>query len=156
MLKKPAKKSAATSQPGHFAIVASQYNQRYVDALLRYARAELKAASVSSIQVVRVPGAFEIPVVASALARNHLPRLSAILCFGVVFQGETTHAQHISDAVSHALAKLQVDSLIPVIHGVYHFQNEEQARVRCLSKTHSRGIEIARTALSMANVMQSL
>ena len=63
----------------HFAIVASEYNTRYVDALLRNAQAELKAAGAKRIKVVRVPGAFEIPVVAAALARSHLPRLSAIL-----------------------------------------------------------------------------
>jgi len=141
---------------GHYAIVASQYNAKYVDGLLRNAQRELRAAGVQGTKVVRVPGAFEIPVVAAALARSHLPRLSAILCLGVVLQGETSHARLIGEAVSQALARLQVEHLIPVIHGVYHFDHEEQARVRCLGKTHNRGIELARTALAMAATMRAL
>jgi len=140
----------------HFAIVASEYNARYVDALLRNAKAELKAAGIRRIKVIRVPGAFEIPVVAAVLARSHLPRLSAILCLGVIFQGETSHAQHIGEAVTQALARLQLDQHIPVIHGVYHFNNESQARVRCLGRKHNRGTELARTALAMAQVMRAL
>ena len=155
MLKKTSGKKVRDSG-GHFAIVASEYNARYVDALLKSAQAELKGAGVKRIKIVRVPGAFEVPVVAAALARSHLPRLSAILCLGVIFQGETSHAQHIGEAVSHALARLQVDQHIPVIHGVYHFDNESQARARCLGKKHNRGIELARTALAMAQVMRSL
>jgi 6,7-dimethyl-8-ribityllumazine synthase len=120
---------------------------------VRNAQAELKAAGVRHIRVVRVPGAFEIPVVAAALAQSHLPRLSAILCLGVILQGETSHAQHIGEAVSHALARLQVALLIPVIHGVYHFNDKSQAQVRCLG---NRGIELARTALAMARVMRNL
>jgi 6,7-dimethyl-8-ribityllumazine synthase len=155
MLKKISGKSVRAERD-HFAIIASEYNARYVDALLRNAKTELKALGAKSIKVVRVPGAFEIPVVAAALARSHLPRLSAILCLGVVFQGETSHAQHIGEAVSQALARLQVDQNIPVIHGVYHFNNESQARVRCLGKKHNRGIELARTALAMTRVMRGL
>ncbi len=141
---------------GHFAIVASRYNRRYVDALLRNARRTLAAAGVRHVKVVRVPGAFEIPVVVAKLAQSHLPRLSAILCLGVIFQGETAHARHIGDAVSHALARLQTAHLIPVVHGVYLFGNEAQARVRCLGKEHNRGTEVARTALEMAEVIRAL
>ena len=156
MLKRTGGKATRSGGGEHYAIVASEYNARYVDALLRNAQTELKAAGVRHIKVVRVPGAFEIPVIAAALAQSHLPRLSAIICLGVVFQGETSHAQHISEAVSHALARLQLSQVIPVIHGVYHFYNESQARVRCLSKSHNRGIEVARTALAMARVMRTL
>jgi 6,7-dimethyl-8-ribityllumazine synthase len=141
---------------GRFAIVASCYNRRYVDALLRAAGRELRRGGADSIEVVRVPGAFEIPVVAAKLARERLPRLSAILCLGVILQGETSHARHIGDAVSHALAQLQIECRLPVIHGVYLFENEEQARVRCLGRTHNRGLEVARTALQMARVIARL
>ena len=155
MLKKTSGKSVRGGG-GHFAIVASQYNARYVDALVRQAQSELKSAGVRHIKVVRVPGAFEIPVVVAALARSHLPRLSAILCLGVIFQGETSHAQHIGEAVSQALARLAVDLQIPVVHGVYHFNHEAQAQVRCLGKQHNRGVEVARTALAMAQVMRGV
>jgi 6,7-dimethyl-8-ribityllumazine synthase len=136
--------------------VASRYNARYVDALLRAARKELARAGAQRVQVVRVPGAFEIPAVAAALAAAPERRLSAILCLGVIFQGETTHARHIGDAVSHALVELQIRHRLPVIHGVYLFDDEVQARVRCLGAKHNRGIEVARTALEMARVMAGL
>jgi 6,7-dimethyl-8-ribityllumazine synthase len=138
---------------GRFAIVASRYNARYVGALLRSAKAELKAGGANAIEVLRVPGAFEIPAVAAALAGSAKPPFSAILCFGVIFQGETSHARQIGDAVSHALVELQIRHQLPVIHGVYLFDNEEQARVRCLGREHNRGIEAARTALEMARLM---
>jgi 6,7-dimethyl-8-ribityllumazine synthase len=138
---------------GHYAIVASRYNARYVDALLRAARRELSSGGAQSIEVVRVPGAFEIPAVAAALACSSSPRFSAIVCLGVIFQGETTHARHIGDAVSHALVELQIRHRLPVIHGVYLFNDEAQAKVRCLGAKHNRGMEAARTALEMARVM---
>jgi 6,7-dimethyl-8-ribityllumazine synthase len=143
---------------GSFVIVASQYNARYVNAMLAAAKAELKRAG-TSVQVIRVPGAFEIPAVASKLASresDRAARLSAIICFGVVFQGETSHAQHISWGVTHALAQIQVQYKIPVIHGVFLFEKEEHARVRCLGRKHNRGTEAAHTALEMARVMEQL
>ena len=141
---------------GRFAIVASRYNDRYVAALLRTAKAELKAGGADAIEVFRVPGAFEIPAVAATLAEEAEPRYSAILCFGVIFQGETSHARQIGDAVSHALVELQIHHRLPVIHGVYLFDNEEQAKVRCLGREHNRGLEAARTALEMAQLMSRL
>lgn len=140
---------------GTFAIVASRYNARYVDALLRAAKAELWRAEVSRIQIIRVPGAYEIPLVAKRLART-LPGLSAILCLGVVLRGETAHATHIGDTVSRALMEIQLAYEIPVIHEVLVLENEEQARVRCLVPEHNRGTEAARTALAMVHVLKSL
>jgi 6,7-dimethyl-8-ribityllumazine synthase len=151
-----------------FAIVASQYNTRYVDAMLRAAMTELKQAGVKNAQVVRVPGAYEIPVVASRLAsdascithhasqsRQHAP-LSAIICLGVILRGETSHAAHIGEAVSQALMHIQLQYGVPIIHEVLLLENEEQARVRCLGKKHNRGTEAAQTALAMAKVMREL
>ena len=135
------------------AIVASRYNAKYVDAMLRSAVAELKKAR-AKIKVIRVPGAFEIPAVASALARSN--QVDAIICLGVIFQGQTSHAQHIGWGVTHALAQIQVQHAIPVIHGVFVFEKEEHARVRCLGRTHTRGREAALTALQMTAVMDGL
>jgi 6,7-dimethyl-8-ribityllumazine synthase len=153
MLKK-VKTNSAGKPGGRFAIVASSYNARYVDAMLRAAKRELKQAGAVT-KVVRVPGAYEIPVVAARWARE-VPTFDAIICLGVIFQGETAHAQHIGDAVSQALMQIQMDWELPVIHCVQLFGNEAQAKVRCLGRTHNRGREAAQTALSMAAVMQRI
>jgi len=140
---------------GTFAIVASRYNAEFVDAMLRAARAELLNAG-AKVRIVRVPGAFEIPAAAARLAQRESSRYSAIICLGVIFQGETSHAQHIGWGVTHALAQIQVLHKIPVIHGVFVFEKQKHARVRCLGKKHNRGTEAAQTALEMARVMKSL
>jgi 6,7-dimethyl-8-ribityllumazine synthase len=143
------------SRGGNFAIVASRYNTRYVDAMLRAAQNELKRAG-AKVQVVRVPGAYEIPVVVTKLARASSPQFSAIICLGVILRGATTHAQHIGEAVSNALMQIQITHKVPVIHEVLLLENEEQAKERCLSRTHNRGAEAALTALEMARVMTGL
>lgn len=146
---------------GTFALVASNYNARYVNGMLQAARAELKRAGVTAIRLVRVPGAYEIPVVAASLARSSAlagpsARLEAIICLGVILRGETTHAAHIGEAVSRALMEIQISGRVPVIHEVLLLENVEQARARCLGTTHNRGREAAQTALAMAKVMRGL
>jgi 6,7-dimethyl-8-ribityllumazine synthase len=150
---KPVKTKTRRPSGGTFAIVASRYNAEYVDAMLHAAKKELASAR-AKVRVVRVPGAFEIPAVAAKLA--HAGRYSAIICLGVIFQGETSHAQHIGWGVTHALAQIQLQYRMPVIHGVFLFEKKEHARVRCLGKKHNRGTETAQTALEMARVMAGL
>jgi 6,7-dimethyl-8-ribityllumazine synthase len=152
MLKKVQKQNVR-ADGGKFAIVASRYNAEYVDAMLHAARETLLAVG-AHVRIVRVPGAFEIPAAAAKLA--HKPRYSAIICLGVIFQGETSHAEHIGKGVTHALAQIQILQKIPVIHGVFVFEKVKQAKVRCLSTKHNRGTEAAQTALEMARVMKSL
>jgi 6,7-dimethyl-8-ribityllumazine synthase len=155
MLKKATKARANRAAGKRVAIVASRYNARYVNSMLRAAQAELARAKVAA-EVVRVPGAFEIPAVASALARRLAKPVDAILCLGVILRGETTHAEHIGQAVSGALAQIQIRHSLPVIHEVLLLENKEQARKRCLDARHNRGIEAARTAIEMTRVMRRL
>jgi 6,7-dimethyl-8-ribityllumazine synthase len=152
MLKKVTTKKIG-SRGVKFAIVASHYNAEYVDAMLHAARETLLAAG-AHVRIVRVPGAFEIPAAAARLA--HIKRYAAVICLGVIFQGETSHAQHVGWGVTHALAQIQVRDRIPVIHGVFVFEKVKHARVRCLGKKHNRGTEAAQTALEMARVMKNL
>ena len=153
MLKKASKTKPSAVAGTRVAIVASRYNARYVNSMLRAAKAELAKAKVAA-EVVRVPGAFEIPAVASALARRLTNPIDAILCLGVILRGETTHAENIGQAVTGALAQLQVEHSLPVIHEVLLLENVQQARERCLDARHNRGIEAARTAIEMTRVMR--
>ena len=154
MLQKTSRKTKGTG--GRYAIVASKYNGRYVDAMLRTAKAELECAKAEKIQIVRVPGAFEIPVVVAKLAQTASPPLSGIICLGVILRGATTHAQHIGEAVSDALAQIQIHTGIPIIHEVLLLENEQQAKERCLGEKYNRGAEAALTAIEMAQVMKNL
>lgn len=155
-------KRHATRKPGKqtFAIVASRYNQRYVDAMVSEAQKVLRNHAAKA-QLVRVPGAFEIPVAAARLARKAVAAKSkstvaGIICLGVVLRGETVHAAHVGEAVSRALMEIQIRYEIPVIHEVLLLENEKQAQARCLGRKFNRGAEAAETALAMAEVMAGL
>jgi 6,7-dimethyl-8-ribityllumazine synthase len=151
LTKVPAKRAAASGQT--IALVASRYNARYVDAMLRAARVELKAAGVARVRVLRVPGAFEIPLIAATLARA-AERPDAIICLGVILRGETVHAAHIGENVSRVLMDLQLETGVPMIHEVLLLENCAQAEVRCRSREHNRGREAAQTAMAMAALMR--
>jgi 6,7-dimethyl-8-ribityllumazine synthase len=147
------RKQKTRATDGSFVIVASTYNARYVDAMLRAAQTEIRRAG-GKVRVVRVPGAYEIPVVVARVARTR--QADGIICLGVILRGATTHAQHIGEAVSNALALIQIQHEVPVIHEVLLLENEQQARERCLDKKHNRGTEAAQTALAMAQIMSRL
>lgn len=152
----PIKKKTVREIHGTFAIIASCYNARYVDAMLRAAKTTLSKAGARA-RVIRVPGAYEIPVVAAKLARSSEDEdLAAIICLGVILRGETVHAAHIGEAVSHALMRIQLDYVVPVIHEVLLLENEAQAKKRCLDAKHNRGTEAAQTAIEMAHVMAGI
>lgn len=153
MLKKISKASAGAGG-GRYAIVAARYNPKYTDALTRFAKAELQSLGAEHVRVIRVPGAFETPVVAARLARARV--VDAVICFGAILRGATTHADHIAIGVTNALAQLQIDSGVPIIHGVLLFENESQAADRCLEPESNRGIEAARTAAAMVAVCRDL
>ncbi len=148
---------------GRFIIIASKYNARYVDAMVKSAQAVFKRAGAVDVKTIRVPGAFEIPTVAARLANNNITgnsslggEIAGIICLGVILRGQTVHAEHIGRAVTDALMSIQLRYEIPVIHEVLLLENEEQARVRCMWQEFNRGTEAAQTALEMARVMKGL
>jgi 6,7-dimethyl-8-ribityllumazine synthase len=161
MLRRNLRGSKGSPVKGAFAIIASQYNARYVDSMVQGAEQELRRAKSRRIDIFRVPGAFEIPIVAARLARlsqraSSKAAYDAIICLGVIFRGETAHADHIGREVSRALMDIQTAREIPLIHEVLLLENEQQAKVRCLDKKHNRGTEAAQTALAMAKLMPRL
>jgi 6,7-dimethyl-8-ribityllumazine synthase len=138
-----------------FAIVASQFNPQYVQGLVDHAAEELRElAPGAAISIHRVPGSFEIPVVVRELARKK--KSNAMIACGVIMRGETSHAKNLSRSVTDALQRIAVDYGVPVINVVLSFDNEDQARERCLQNSINRGSEAARTAVEMANVMSEL
>jgi 6,7-dimethyl-8-ribityllumazine synthase len=138
-----------------FCIVASQFNARYVQGLVDHATNELRAiAPEATICLYRVPGAFEIPVVVRELASRQVG--DAIIACGVILQGETNHAQNLSRSITDALQRIAVQEAVPVINVVLSFDNEDQARARCLENKINRGTEAARAAVEIANVLSEL
>ena len=138
-----------------FQIVASQFNAQYVQGLVDHAAEELKElAQGAAISIHRVPGSFEIPVVVRELARKK--RADAIIACGVIMQGETNHAKNLSSSVTDALQRIAVEYGVPVINVVLSFDNEDQARDRCLENRINRGTEGARAAVEIASVMSKL
>jgi 6,7-dimethyl-8-ribityllumazine synthase len=137
------------------AVVASEYNRRHVDGLVDGALRVLKESGVE-VEVVRVPGAFEIPVTVETLLRGRRPKVSAILALGVIIRGETAHADLVGGAVTQALMEISVRHRIPVIHEVLLVANQKQAEVRCLDPRYNRGGEAATTALSMTRTLGRL
>jgi 6,7-dimethyl-8-ribityllumazine synthase len=138
-----------------FCIVASRFNTQYVDGLVDHAAAELRAlAPKGAILVHRVPGAFEIPVVVREVASRQ--GADAIIACGVILQGETNHAQNLSRSVTDALQCIAIENSVPVINVVLSFDNEAQARARCLENKINRGTEAARAAVEIADVLADI
>ncbi len=128
---------------------------QYVDGLVDHATEELRTlAPDAAISLHRVPGAFEIPVVVRELASRQ--SADAVIACGVILQGETNHAKNLSRSVTDALQRIAVEHGVPVINVVLSFDNEDQARERCLGKKINRGTEAARAAVEIANVLSEL
>ncbi|MCX6981296.1 MAG: 6,7-dimethyl-8-ribityllumazine synthase [Verrucomicrobia bacterium] len=138
-----------------FAVVASIYNSEFVDGLVAAAREELAAiAPGSAVEVHRVPGSFEIPLGVQFVAERR--NVDAIFAFGLLWQGETSHADLIATSVTKALLDISLRMKLPVLHEVIVAQTEEQARERCLGTTINRGTEAARAAVRMLQTIESI
>ena len=155
MLKKPSRSPVRKSSV-RIAIITSAYNAKYVDGMLDAALLTLTNAGIQEVELVRVPGAFEIPVVTAKIAQRKRQRPGVIICLGVILRGKTTHADHIGQTVSHLLGQIAVKTGVPVIHEVLLLENEAQAKTRCMSKETNRGNEAAHAALSMAELIPKI
>ena len=155
MLQKTTRKTTP-QKAARIAIVASVYNAEYVDSMIDAALETLAGSGVDDVELIRVPGAFEIPVVAAKLAQRKRRRPEAVLCLGVILRGKTTHAEHIGQSVTHSLAQIATDTTVPIIHEVLLLENKAQAKERCLSPKTNRGFEAAHTALIMAGLIQEI
>lgn len=138
-----------------FAIVASQFNPDYVKGLVDSARKELETlAPKCTITQYEVPGAFEIPVVAQEVAAKG--NIDAIIALGVIIRGETAHADLLGRSVTESLQSIALRFRVPVIHEVLLVDNEAQARTRTLGETQNRGLDAARAALQVSEVMDEV
>ena len=136
-------------------MVASIYNPEFVDGLVNGASEELAViAPGSTIEVHRVPGSFEIPLGVQALAERG--NVDAVFAFGLLWQGETSHADLIATAVTNALLDISLRLKVPVLHEVIVAQTEEQARERCLGTKMNRGTEAARAAVRMLQTLDAI
>jgi 6,7-dimethyl-8-ribityllumazine synthase len=142
-----------TNAPGRFAIVVSRYNDTITSKLLAGALETLRANGVAddAIDVAWVPGAFEIPLAAQAMADTE--KYAAVLCLGAVIRGDTTHDQHINRAVSLAIMKIGLKRRLPVIFGLLTCDNLEQAIHRAGGQHGNKGVECAEAALRMVNLL---
>src|SRR4030095_14578787 len=138
-----------------FHIIASRFNTQFVDGLIDHATRELRAlAPDATISLQRVPGSFEIPVVVREFAIQD--EADAIIASGAILQGETNHAQNLSRSVTDALQHIAIEHGVPVINVVLSFDNENQARARCLENKMNRGTEAGRAAVEISNVLTDL
>lgn len=144
------------ARPFRFGIVVSKYNEFVTSRLLAGAVEVLTKAGASdeAIEVTRVPGAFEIPLVARRMARSG--RFDAVICLGAVIRGETSHFEYISAEASRGIAQAAWESDLPVIFGVLTTETVEQALERAGAPERNKGAEAARTAIEMANLMKQL
>lgn len=130
------------------AIVASEYNPDLVEGLISHAKKEFGTIlPEGAVQLFRVPGAFEIPLLVQEVAERG--GYSAIVALGVIIQGETQHARLIAEAITHSLLDLSLRHRIPILHEVLLVESEAQARARCLEPELNRGTEAARAAVRM-------
>ena len=138
-----------------FAVVASMYNEEYINALLEATKTELLGIMpTASVPLYRVPGAWEIPVCAEYVLQH--THADVIIALAVIIRGDTGHADIIAQSASDELQRMATRHLIPVINMILLVNSEEEARIRCTGTEMNRGIEAARTALNMAELFAKL
>jgi 6,7-dimethyl-8-ribityllumazine synthase len=139
-----------------FAIVISRFNSFVSDRLLHGAldALERQGAAPDDITIVWVPGSFEIVLAAKKLAFSR--QYDAVLCLGVLLQGETPHFEYISSVVTKGIGNVSLESGVPVIYGILTCNTLEQAIDRAGLKSGNRGFDAALSAIEMVQVMKQL
>lgn len=139
-----------------FAIIASRWNPRISDALLAGARKAFAEHGVDegAIDVVRVPGAWEIPVAAARIAAGGAHR--AIVALGCVVRGDTRHFEHVADRCAEGLMRASLDHLVPVANGVLAVDDPVDAERRAGGSHGNKGEECALVAIEMAQLWERL
>ncbi len=144
---------------GNITLVVSRYNEKYTDALLENCVNELsQIAPGVNVEVVRVPGAFEVPMMVkrSILTPANGKKPDAVVALGVILRGSTAHADLVGTAVTNQLMSIACETLVPVVHEVLLLDNEEQAFARCIASSLNRGREAARAATAMLQATNSV
>lgn len=138
------------------AIVVSTFNEIVTSRLLAAAESTLTQLGTppDHRQVIRVPGAFEIPLIAKTLAQSH--RFDAVICLGSVIRGETPHFEYICAETSRGIGQASLETGIPIIFGVLTTDTVDQAMERSGALERNKGADAARTALEMAVLMKRL
>ena len=139
-----------------FAIIASRWNPGIVDVLVDGAQRALREHGVAdaAVDLVRVPGAWEIPVVATRLA--HAGRHAAILALGCVVRGDTRHYEHVADGCAEGLMRVSVDHRLPVLNGVLAVELHPDAQARAGGAHGNKGADVARAALEIVDLWKKL
>jgi 6,7-dimethyl-8-ribityllumazine synthase len=139
-----------------FAIILSRFNEFIGAQLLEGATDCLKKQGVidNDITLIKVPGAFEIPLTAEKLAESG--HYSAIICIGAVIRGDTPHFEYISESTSWGIQQVSLKHGIPVIFGVLTTNNVEQAVERASTSKMNKGWDAAMTAIEMANLLDKI
>jgi 6,7-dimethyl-8-ribityllumazine synthase len=137
-----------------FALVVSKYNDFVTDRLQSGAVAALTAAGAADITIVRVPGAFEIPIAAQRSAQTG--RFDAVICLGCVVRGDTPHFEYIASAVSHGITSAAASSGVPMTFGVLTTNSIEEAIERAGEGPANKGWEAATAAIEMVAIVAQL
>jgi 6,7-dimethyl-8-ribityllumazine synthase len=141
---------------GRFAVVAAQFNVEVVDRLVEGAMAELHKHGVreADIDLVRVPGAFELPLACQKLASTG--RYAAVIALGAVIRGDTDHYDYVCRGATDGLMRVSLDTGVPISFGVLTCQTDELAMERAGGKHGNKGADAAQAAIEMANLMAKL
>jgi 6,7-dimethyl-8-ribityllumazine synthase len=139
-----------------FGLVVSRFNEFFSKKLLEGAQDALLRHGVkeADIEIAWTPGSFEIPIIAQKLAQTK--KYNAIICLGAVIRGDTPHFDYIAAEVTKGIAKVNMDTGVPVIYGVITTDSLEQAVERSGSKAGNKGFSAAVSAIEMANLVKTI